>query len=580
MSKKLTARVQKLNPTIKEQEKGFSFGVVIEPESKEVILSKGNIYAVFDVSSSEALDTTIVTKVVHDVLHDTYYNSDNVSPIQSLEKAVSAVKEKVTQLPQNSILVDTNIEFNATVSVLWGNVFYVVQYGKGAGHLMRDNDVKPIQASGEGNFASTSGVVRDDDVAILCTDSFVKKFPPRKLLTSAMSEKDLDSTDACLLLKFIEDTSVSEADFTNLNPVSGASKQKVEIIVDSIINRIQSLGTKKANEGFFAATPKVIGKKSFSKKHMIIAGVVLLVVFGGFGIYSLFKNRPPKGENISEETVQFADEQIPASEIEEDYSRDKELKVERVKVENTLYDLIIADESVSPSEIDIYKNKLIVTDMERGKIYTSLLGDYKFLPIEETFSGIKNIVMDSDGNMLFGSNSGINVYDVTNLELVKTYTSSYSGGIGVFGDYIYTFEGSKLVKYTKSGDSLEASTWGEASDFNNAKNIQIAYSVYIVTADNNIVKYTLGNKDSFEASGLETPLGNVVDMVVKEDFDNIYVADKDNKRVVVFDLNGKFVKQYKYMQSIEWENLNSIAVDANEETLYVLSGTKIYEISL
>mgnify|MGYP003352104218 CR=1 FL=1 len=145
MNKKLTARVQKLNPALKDQEKSFSFALVIEPESKDLSLSKGSLYAVFDITSNNIFDTGIVEKVINDVLTDVYYNTETTSPIQALEKALSKVKDNISDLQQNSTIVDSTIEFNALVSVLWGNVFYIVQYNKGLGYLMRGNDIKPIQ---------------------------------------------------------------------------------------------------------------------------------------------------------------------------------------------------------------------------------------------------------------------------------------------------------------------------------------------------------------------------------------------------------------------------------------------------
>jgi DNA-binding beta-propeller fold protein YncE len=72
----------------------------------------------------------------------------------------------------------------------------------------------------------------------------------------------------------------------------------------------------------------------------------------------------------------------------------------------------------------------------------------------------------------------------------------------------------------------------------------------------------------------------MVDLVAKEDFKHLYIADKDNSRIVVLDLAGNFVKQFKYTNSVEWGDLKSIAVSSDEKMLYVLNGTKVYEISL
>jgi len=583
MNKKLTARVQKLNPAIKEQEKSFSFGISIEPEGKDISLSKGSIYAIFDISSENSLDTSVVSKAIQDVLADTYYSVESVSPVQSLERALSKVRDSVIELQEGSSIVDSEITFNALISVLWGNVLYVVKYGTGSGYLMRGNEIKPIQASGEGNYASASGVVREDDVVILCTESFEKRYPPQVLLTMAMSEKDLSKKDSCLLLKFIVDTSFTEAEVKEMSAVSITKHSKMENVVDNIITKLQTFNpSKTTSSSLVVAKPKITLKKGISLDRRYVIGAISFVItlLVALGVYSLFTSRK---ESLVKETVsdQVA---VPGTEPTavsmEDFSKDKELGITRANVENTLFDLVITSTTIEPSEIELYGNKLLVADPTSGKVYTSILGDYKFLPIEETYPGIHNLVVAEAGDLFFTDTKGINKYSISDLSLLKTYSAVSFGGLGLFGRYIYTFDGDKLIRYADEDGSLVPTTWGESEEFSNAKGIQIAYSVYVVTSDNTISKYTTGSKDSFEVTGLTTPFGNIVDFVAKEDFNHIYVADKTNNRVVVLDLKGNFVKQYKYSDSVEWNNIKSIAVDDSEKTLYVLSGTKIFEIAL
>lgn len=610
MSKKLTARVQKLNPTIKEQESGFSFGIVLEPEAKEYNLSKGNVYILFDISSHSKLDTGLVQKMTLDVLQSSYYASDTTSPVQSLEKAISRVRDSISQLVQEGSLINTNIVFNSIGVVLWGNVLYVVQYEKGHAFIMHNTDVTPIETTGEGAFSSSSGLVKEDDVVILCTDTFVKKFPPKKLLTVAMSGRDLGVQDSCLLLKLIEDSSYPDFGLEDINSLDNANRGKLESLVDAIVNRVYSLGTiKPIKKDLVAAKPKINLKKSLkiTKNTAISFGMLGLTTFIAFGVFNLFKyqeylpkvsisnfvagfssKKESEGSSTmvsdsnlvtlqNEDTTQLS-KQMPS----DDTSNDEKNNITRVTVEQTLYDLIITDLNLKPNDIELFDNKLIVVDSTSGKIYTSILGDYKFLPIEETFIGVSNMVVNESGVLTFGDSNGLKTYDVNSLELKNSYSDKFSGGIGIFEDFIYTFDKDTLIKYTPSEDksSLTSSVWGQSSDFLGARSLQVAYSIYIVTADNMVQKYTSGKKDDFEVKGLDIPFNDIVDLYVREDFKSIYVADKGNSRVVLLDLNGNFVKQFKYVNSAEWSNIKSIAISADEKTLYVLSGTKIYEISL
>lgn len=590
MNKKLTARVQKLNPAIKDQEKSFSFALVIEPESKDLSLTKGTIYAVFDITSNNIFDTGIAVKVINDVLTDVYYNTDSSSPIQALEKALSKVKNNIHDLQQNSSIVDSTIDFNAIVSVLWGNVFYIVQYNKGLGYLMRGNDIKPIQTSGEGNYYFSSGEVKEDDVIILCTDDFGKKYPPNILLTKALSVKDLAINDSCLLLKFIVDTSFTDSDLKEFQNIASPKKVGIEHILEVVSEKFQTFNP--ANETtslLVAAKPKIAKKTTFylNKRNLFLALCLFVTLFSAWVVFYLISNNKFKNINF-----QFSKKKAVVVEqlkieppveqkvILEDTSKDLELKISRVNVKNTLFDLAISDKSISPSEIDILDTTLVVSDSKTGKIYKSKIGDYKFLPLPENFEGVNYLVSSKEGELVFSTIQGIVAYSIGDTSIKSFYTTKANGDIGLFGNFIYSFEGDKLIRYSRDKAKLTSTTWAEAEEFKDAKNIQIAYSIYVATKENKIVKYTTGKKDDFEISGLETPLGDIVDFVVKEEFKYVYVADYKNSRVVLLDNKGNFVKQYKYVDNEGWRDLKAIAINDNESKLYVLSGTKLYEITL
>ena len=139
MIRKLTAKIQNISASLPQSAGAFSGVLIINPDDTAVLERKGTVYAVFHITGSQEFDVNLVSKVVHDVLHDSYYQSDNVSPVQSLEKAIVEVRDRVTKLTNESIRSNEgNVDFNMVAGVLWGNVIYVVQYGKSGGFLMRD----------------------------------------------------------------------------------------------------------------------------------------------------------------------------------------------------------------------------------------------------------------------------------------------------------------------------------------------------------------------------------------------------------------------------------------------------------
>jgi len=88
MKKKLTAKIQQLNPVLPQYSESFSKCLIIEPETMEVVLKKGNVYAVFEIQGDASFDTELISKVTNDVIFNSYYQSESISPVQAMEKTI------------------------------------------------------------------------------------------------------------------------------------------------------------------------------------------------------------------------------------------------------------------------------------------------------------------------------------------------------------------------------------------------------------------------------------------------------------------------------------------------------------
>ena len=167
MVKKLTAKTQELNPKLPQYSSSFSKCFCIKPETNEILLKKGAVYIVFEISGASNFDTELVSKVVSDVLHDSYYQSEGVSPVQSMEKAISETDTKIRQLSSDTLTSDPkDINLNMICAILWGNVLYVVKFGKGLIYLIKNTDISPMEMVSEGNFSSSSKIVEEDEVLV------------------------------------------------------------------------------------------------------------------------------------------------------------------------------------------------------------------------------------------------------------------------------------------------------------------------------------------------------------------------------------------------------------------------------
>jgi hypothetical protein len=90
-------------------------------------------------------------------------------------------------------------------------------------------------------------------------------------------------------------------------------------------------------------------------------------------------------------------------------------------------------------------------------------------------------------------------------------------------------------------------------------------------------KYTRGTKDDFSFSGLDKDLSSPTRIFTGEDFDNLYILDNGNSRVIVVDKDGKFVKSYS---ANIIKSAKDIDVSETDKRILLLSGGKIFKIDI
>ena len=709
MNKKLTAKIQKLVPMLGENEVVFSTSIAIEPAERDLILKKGSIYTVFDLKSPNPINVSLITKVINDVLFDSYYHSDNISPIQSLEKSIVNINEKLTHFANESRSEDAThqledgtpvaqkVVFNIIAGVLWGNVLYIVQYGQGKSFLMRQGEVKEVSATTEGNFSVASGVVKDDDVIILCTDKFAGSYPPEKLLGTALSSNDLDPEQSCTILKFLVDTEFTGDEIVDFNIEKANKGSKLGDMFTNIKDKlpkkeqkeeqIATLAGAVGDEGASAPPPPPpttppppapeqkqepaglpplpqeqpgvvtkpdVGALSGSSDNVMTSAtsssnsrvvpadsvsapqpehpdqlpkvptgqmpsptnggpdikikskaapkfgrgpkpiVVFIIVVLGLALSAtliLSANRPQTDDSAQEadgdsSSLQVLDgpepEPQPESQIEKQpettstEEQDKANKVQRIDAQ-PFYDIKLADETAAPSDIVVFNNTVVATDAASGKIFTSGLTTPKFTALEQTFPGISN-AMNFDGALRFADDAGYKEYNLID----DTVDQSFAGTFGVSSTYlgnIYSIDGTAITKNTVSGEELDPATWGENAELSEAVAMDIAFSIYVLLPDE-LAVYTQGAKANFPTTGLDAPLNGATDVETDVNFDNIYIADAGNNRIVVLDTDGNFVKQLKAEKETEWDDIKSIAVNSSETLMFVLNGSRVFEVDL
>lgn len=118
---------------------------------------------------------------------------------------------------------------------------------------------------------------------------------------------------------------------------------------------------------------------------------------------------------------------------------------------------------------------------------------------------------------------------------------------------------------------------GVAPDLSNIISWTIDGSIWFLTDEPRILKFTRGSPEAFSIKGVSPPLGNPVAIYSNENLDFIYVLDPEGSRIVVFEKNGEYKAQY-FDEAIS--QALDLAVFEEEGKLIFLTGPQLLSIEL
>ena len=375
MQGKFTVKVQKIGGVKPGDSHSFSVPLVVEPED-EVSIRRGLLYSTVEVISSTSFDPNLVVKVITDTLQNEYFNNPEGTPLQCLEKCVTSIRDRVFTLLSDPKVINVGvIEFNTVISVLWGSVLYVVQYGDGCSYLVREGKIKPINTSSEGNFSVASGVVKDGDIVILGSKGFCEKYSPETLIGASPSVVS-GSDAAAVFLKFyaVKTDAASPLDIRDplyekikVRRGNGTEAKRKILAVFAVVLAVL----------LFISVAYAFRRNRAQVKSESIASVVESGRNALEEADKLLGTDDEKARNILKEgkkALEEAQKKFSSKEIDGLIS-EANVKLEQVdkirKIEDRVfYDLKIDDKEGNPSEISVSgSGSAFVVDKDKSKFY-------------------------------------------------------------------------------------------------------------------------------------------------------------------------------------------------------------------
>ncbi|MDO8503848.1 MAG: hypothetical protein Q7S60_04105 [bacterium] len=254
---------------------------------------------------------------------------------------------------------------------------------------------------------------------------------------------------------------------------------------------------------------------------------------------------------------------------------------------STLIDLSLVRSGIGASEISIDEDTLSVLDSSGGRIISVSASGKGTTVIAgpEKLKKPHTISIYSGRYFSVGEDGVVEIDKKGNASVVVKTDSEWGeiAKIGVFGSNVYLLDRSKgaIWRYSGAEGGFGArQAWlgnGVNPDFSKTIDITIDGSIWVLSQDGKITKFTRGAPESFRISGLEQPLSNPTAIYTNEELDGIYILDAGNKRVLELNKKGEYQKQYT---GEDISLSKDLVVSKKEGKILLLTETKVLEIPL
>lgn len=109
-------------------------------------------------------------------------------------------------------------------------------------------------------------------------------------------------------------------------------------------------------------------------------------------------------------------------------------------------------------------------------------------------------------------------------------------------------------------------------DLSAATELAVGSDVYVLDNNLGIRRFVGGSEEPFPLAGIDRPMLSPVSLSVLPGSNRLIVADHGNKRIIVADDEGNFLRQ---IVSPEFNDLRAVSVDEGQSLMYVLDGDKL-----
>lgn len=166
------------------------------------------------------------------------------------------------------------------------------------------------------------------------------------------------------------------------------------------------------------------------------------------------------------------------------------------------------------------------------------------------------------------SNLKIEIPEIANVSNIFSYSNKI---------YLIDKKDGQIYRYSRINENfLNKEGWFEQEkDLTKAVDLFIDGNIYILYQNGLVEKYLKGKQEEFSLQSLYLPIENALSLKVTQN--HIYILEPGQKRLIIFDSEGKFQKQYVFPSL---EDIKDLSLNEEEKKAYILDNNSVYEIGL
>lgn len=294
-------------------------------------------------------------------------------------------------------------------------------------------------------------------------------------------------------------------------------------------------------------------------------------------------------KELLNELPEETEEQIKQhQEFEEKYTAflEKIRNVIRVDEPERISDLKNLLSGSDPLNMELIGNKLYLGDTSQKSLYNIDLDDDLATVITDTRDRIESLgICAVNENMIYYFNNDlITQFNADNDEFLNLSINPGDANVSsaaIFRNRLYLSDvkNGQILRFNLNGSSYSAPyAWiNNNTDLSGAVSMAIDGDIYLLFENGELLKYYRGDLSTFKLEAIDPPLENGNKLRADQEGDNIYILDKNENRIVVFDKQGQFIYQLKYPGL---SDLKDFVVDIENKLVYLLNGTQVYKSKL